>query len=361
MKRRGFTLIELLVVIGILLALTLMTVHAFRVNAGGDRLRGAARTTQSAFMGAKDRALHAKDRRGVRLLRDSGDGSLVNGFMYLQPIEMQTYGPHAFEMGRRDDNPADGTPDTGDVTVIHGNTFDATQPQTDWYTISSYFAVPPRIRIPAGTGQWYTFQTFGSGPYAFGQASQYLILTTPFPDAGVAGLVSHPITGATFTSCDIEMAPEVLPNHAPIQLPSGVVIDLYYSQIPASWYTQRSVVIGTALNTGEVDEAADPTNAANRIYRTYIPNMEVMYSPRGVITGPVAAAGPIHLLLRDIQDATQGLNPIDPACKGEVRVLSVFPMTGHVQVYEYDPTDADANGYADTPWRYSTAGARAGN
>lgn len=363
MKRSGFTLVELLVVIGVLMIITALTVTAYNASVGGDRLRGAARTTQSAFLGAKDRALHAKDRRGVRLLRDSGDGSLCNGFCYLQPIEMQTYAEHSLRLERRDDSPQDNTADSGDIMIVRGNTTLPIYPMTDWYTISGYFSNPPRMRIPAGTGQWYTFTWATSGVYAFTQAQQVLQLTTPW--AGTGTIAFPDPRGTDYSdagfSCDIEMAPEVLPNHAPIQLPSGVVIDLYYSQIPATWYSQHSVANGTALGTGEVDEGTDPSNAANNIYRTYVPNMELMYSPRGVITGAVSAQGPIHLLLRDIQDATQGLNPIDQRCKGEVRVLSVFPQTGHVQVFEYDPTDADANGYADQPFRFALQGSRAGN
>src|SRR5262245_59265654 len=67
--RAGFTLVELLVVITILAVVSVMVLGVFSIK-NSDRLRSAARITQSAFLGGKDRALHAKDLRGVRFTRD---------------------------------------------------------------------------------------------------------------------------------------------------------------------------------------------------------------------------------------------------------------------------------------------------
>src|SRR4029077_16315683 len=98
-RRSGFTLTELLVVITIILILSTLVFAVFNAGRSSDRMRSAARVAQSAFLGAKDRALHAKDLRGVRLTRDvnsvdpvTGDLNLVNGFVYLQPLPLQTTG-----------------------------------------------------------------------------------------------------------------------------------------------------------------------------------------------------------------------------------------------------------------------------
>ena len=92
-NRRGFTLTELLIVIGILLLLSVLSLAVFQTGRSSDRIRSAARVGQSAFLGAKDRAMHAKAIRGVRLIRDAngptfpnGIPCLVTGFVYLQPI-----------------------------------------------------------------------------------------------------------------------------------------------------------------------------------------------------------------------------------------------------------------------------------
>jgi len=88
-QRSGFTLVELLVVIGILLLLASLSVAVFNSVRSSDRMRSGARIAQSAFLGAKDRALHAKDLRGVRLTRDStnlpgSDGIADNLFNFAQ-------------------------------------------------------------------------------------------------------------------------------------------------------------------------------------------------------------------------------------------------------------------------------------
>jgi prepilin-type N-terminal cleavage/methylation domain-containing protein len=71
-RRSGFTLIELLVVMTILLVLSVLVWAVFKPS-NTDKMRSAARIAQSAFLGAKDRALHAKELRGVRLIRDPTD------------------------------------------------------------------------------------------------------------------------------------------------------------------------------------------------------------------------------------------------------------------------------------------------
>src|SRR5262245_11411439 len=62
-RRSGFTLVELLVVISILLVLSTVVWAVFKPS-NTEKMRSAARIAQSAFLGAKDRALHAKDLRG---------------------------------------------------------------------------------------------------------------------------------------------------------------------------------------------------------------------------------------------------------------------------------------------------------
>ncbi|MFN0055926.1 MAG: Tfp pilus assembly protein FimT/FimU [Planctomycetales bacterium] len=331
-KRRGFTLPELLIVVAILLVLTWLVASAFTASSSGDKLRSAARSAQSSFLGARDRALHAKAKRGIRLLRDANEPALVTGFAYIQPIENLFYPDHSIRLERRDEVPSpDGLPDSPDVIIVRGFVSPDPPPVVDWNRMVDFFASPPRIRIPARTGPWYTFYWTTSGQYALTPSQQCLQLTTSFVEPGLLGVIAHDRSTTNFSSCEIELAPELLPHHAPMPLPSGVVIDLNNSSpnIAANW----------------------PPPAA----------IDIMFTPRGMVSGGAAALGPIHLLLRDIQDAVAYPNPIDPASKGEMMILTIFPQTGHVATFPANPTDGDGNGFADDLFKFARLGQAAGN
>lgn len=338
----GFTLIEILVAITILLTLMTLVVIAFNANTGSDKVRSSARVAQSAFLGARDRALHAKDRRGIRLIRDQQDPTIVTGFVYLQPIENLkyglAYGGIPVQIEYVDTN--------GDMTVDAARRVRGTGDGLDWDYLdqNNLLSYPHRVRIPATTtGQWFTFKNVQVEPVSNPkQVTFELTADYPFADNALPG-APPPIAvpqGSANASCEIEIGFELLPNHAPITLPSGMVIDLDYSS--------------TTVSTNW-PATPQPTN------------IEIMFSPRGMITGPIAALGPMHFLINDIQDATQNLNPIDPANKGEKLVLTVFPQTGNVATFPIDPTDAVNNstgaatpdGLADDLFRYARLGSTA--
>lgn len=316
--RAGFTLIELLVVISILLILAVAVVYTFRASAGGDRLRSAGRTSQSAFLGAKDRALHAKEQRGIRLIRDPNDSSLVIGFAYVQPIEPQEIEQTAMQLERS------GTPpnEVNRVRLAAG---------TLW-PYREFLSAQPRIKIPnEKTGQWYAFNNLRQD-----SGTELIDLLIPFPNAQAINpppaVIATPFNHSSLSAL-WEPSNELLPNHAPINMPSGVVIDLSRSSsnVQAAW-------------------AWTPT----------LQNQDIMYTPRGSVTGALSAQGPLHFLMRDIQDV--GLDVADPAVKGEAVVLTLFPMTGLCQTYPVSLDDtAPADGVADNPFRFAQEGSRSGN
>lgn len=331
--RPAFTLVEMLVVIGILLAVTAMVVVTLRPN-DGDKMRTAGRIAQSAILGAKDRALHAKARRGFRLIRDPNDTTIATGFLYVQPLSMQTYPLQSIQLQRPDfDN--NNVPDNANVTIVHGF-MNSTPPlpNVDWPTISPFFSTPPRIRIPAGSGQWYTFVMLNAAPYAISSTDVYLQLTTPFIDQGTPGVVvSHDRVISSFCSADIELGTEIIPNSQPIPLPSGIVIDLPRSSAAAQ--------------------------------------VDMMYTPRGALYGGVAGQGLIHLLLRDIRDVTEGIDPTNVAAGVQHRenmIVTINPQTGHCQTYPIDPADvldnatgnAGTDGIADDLFHFAKIGSAAG-
>jgi hypothetical protein len=287
-------------------------------------MRSAARIAQSAFLGAKDRALHAKDLRGVRLTRDLTDNTLVNGFVYLQPLPMLTYATGSVQLERLDLD-GDGTADSADIVIVRGFSSPA-NPAVDWDTKTQFFPNPGRIRIPSGNGQWYSFFWTSTGVNALNSGNEVLQLTTPFVQTLGSTLnsvvIAFPQSNSLTSSCDIQLFNDLLPFHQPITLSSGVVIDLKYCSVNVQTLAASS-------------------------------NIDIMFSPRGAVSGVVAGLGPLHFLMRDLKDATNTtVNPWAVGAAGSANpdtstgdrmILSVFPQTGLVQIFEIDPTDNYTN------------------
>jgi prepilin-type N-terminal cleavage/methylation domain-containing protein len=269
-RRAGFTMIELLIAITIILILAGIAASVLSGNRQTGKLRDAARIGQSAFLGAKDRALHAKDLRGVRLIRDTTDSTLITAFVYLSPLPLQTTGN------------LPGQPNQNDFALARPNyppSLDATKviisgtQATSWYTQDSnniWQAPRIQIRIPAQTGQWYNLaRQNNAAPYWWlidANGNYYLTLQTPF--AGGKPPVNNNLSNAidpadANASCDIQLGNDLLPFHQPISLPSGVVIDLKFSS--------QNVQSLAGLNSG------------------FIPYVDMMFSPRGMLTGYIAA------------------------------------------------------------------------
>src|SRR5262245_17427676 len=145
-NRQGFTLVELLIVITILLLLSSLVFAVFK-GRDSDKARTAARVGQSAFLGAKDRALHAKDLRGVRLIRDTTDPTLVTGFTYVQQLQPLVYPNGSIQLERMDVVNPTGCPtcaDSLDVLIVRG-----TSASVDFDKKAQFFPTGAKIRIPS--------------------------------------------------------------------------------------------------------------------------------------------------------------------------------------------------------------------
>lgn len=333
-QRRAFTLVEMLVVVAIVLTLTTLVVVVFQTNRGSDRMRSAARIAQSTVMAARDRAQLSKKRRGVRLLRDASDPSLVVGLAYIQPLEPNpTYGLHPgtdeVALERQDSNEPYGEADSSRVYRVRG-----IGPGIDWVRLrdEGFLANPPRVRIPAQTGRWFGIQSLYVNPSNSNE--QLMELATDFPDFdpgyGHPSVVAIPST-STKATCELELGSALLPHHAPSQFPSNVVIDLDLSspQLASVW----------------------PAPAEIDIY----------FAPTGRVVEAAAVQGPLYFVLNDREDAAAGRNPIAPDNKGEKLILALFPQTGLVQTFPIDPTDvvnnttgaAGADGLADDLFKFA--------
>lgn len=352
-SRNGFTLVEILVVVTILLILAGATLAVFNAGKSSDKMRSGARVAQSAFLGAKDRALHAKDLRGIRLTRDTGNLNLVNGFVYLQPLPMQSAGNTA---GKNPNDFAIYRPISDATQIViagaEGRAFFNQDTNGLWPSTSL------QIRIPAGTGgQWFQLARLNPAnplpPFwvipdpnnvANGTNNYWMNLQTGYP----GGSSGNPAVNTTDpgASCDIQLGNDVLPFHQPITLLSGCVIDL------AQCNSAAQAVAGY--------NPSSPPNPP--------PNIDIMFSPRGNVTGPVSALGMLCFTLRDIRDATRKIDPADSTVQGDCLVLAVMPQTGLVQTFDADLTDTltnatglpGADGLADDIFAFAKRGLSAG-
>jgi prepilin-type N-terminal cleavage/methylation domain-containing protein len=350
--RRGFTLTELLVVISILVLLTSVVVVALGNTRNSDRVKSAARTAQSTILGSRDRASQAKESRGIRFLRDPNDPSLITSFQYIRPLPSLTYGVKngdmgltAFEIRRRNNSP--------DAVIVAG-----LGAQINWFELDSNGMLDvrnTRVRIPADeSGNWYKLVPLQTQPPYFVQkngTAQLMQLSVPIlsVDAAPPAIVAVS-KDSTFASMELQLGNEIAPFTEPMPLPTGMVIDL-------KWSSPSAQALATSL---------EATGALGKI--------DLMFTPRGNITGSASVMGPIHFLIHDMQDAAARdpgpnntfvpLSPISPKNRSDKIILTIFPATGNVQAFPIDPTDvlnnsdgsAGPDGLADDLFRFARNG-----
>lgn len=128
-----------------------------------------------------------------------------------------------------------------------------------------------------------------------------------------------------------------LANQEPLEMPNGNVIDLSYSQVPAAWLEQQTVPDTTDPIPGGWVKVADLPASNEFIIQRQI---DIMFSPQGVVTGPLAAAGKIHLLLAEIEDTL--VNRAPELAEGENIITSIYTNTGNIAAAPVDKTNPPA-------------------
>ncbi|HET6424361.1 MAG TPA: prepilin-type N-terminal cleavage/methylation domain-containing protein [Planctomycetaceae bacterium] len=349
----GFTLLELLIAISIMLILLAITATAIRVNNEADRIRGGARTLQSYLLGAKDRAIYAKAPRGVRLLRDPNNPRAISSVVYVEPTPPENYTVDVIPFNTA--APYSSSNPMRRVRLPTTTNFNA-RDAGDWRLLVTrgMLTAGLRMKIPANDrGTWYVIQSVDvSG------SNQDIVLTTEIRNPST--------TGTLRDTAQIELPPAVVQNAEPVQLPRGVVIDLdrsgYRQPNPAA---PPPVLFTPKFPSGWADSSGN-----------YIQRMDIMFSPRGAVTGPSAGSGVIHLYVTDQAAADLGLDPaygvnatgsVDPPIPDKA-LVSIFTRTGNVTVSPVNTTDArnnytlapGADNYADDPFYFSERGEVAG-
>ncbi len=291
--RRAFTLIELLVVVTIMLLLLAMTVAAVNFNRDSERVTSAALHVQSFLNGARDRAIHAGEPRGVRFFLDRSNYRAVSSMAYIDPAEYWTDGTIQLRRWDFDDN---GVTDAGPADIIGDGSAneDPTQVRVvagadpGWWELKRRGLLFDglRIRIPAGTtGTWYSINTRLIDITVAKTPVQKLILEIPYSDPGdtqVERAVAYDSSGPV--DYELELAPRILPMD-PVKLPADTIIDLDASQLPPSWRPSGS------------------TGGASSGNLQYTQFMDIVFSPRGNVIGNAAAGGVIHFYICDSNDS----------------------------------------------------------
>ncbi len=342
--RTGFTLIELLITMTIILILGGVTIGAVGAFRTADQVSGSARQVQSYISGARDRAIYTSRTdegaraRGVRLLVNT---NLLDGAgepfacTTLQYVESAGYFPpnanrRAEFSARELVNISGGGP--GVVAQLTPAAVSG-WPQ---HAINRVFQAGllgekitenlfrARVRLPKyanGSGRWYQALIESNGgktaaeqvQRTAGIASVYL-MTSPSLKEIAAYNANAAEDGYVFELRTVPLAgedPRALPNDTAIDLRGAAREDA----LPTEWFAD---VGGVKVPRGPLD---------------------IMFDPSGLVTGPLAAGGLIHLPVVSIEDLDRGSN-------AGPYVAGAFLPLGYVG------TDPDA------PPSYSTADQR---
>ncbi|QDT15354.1 pilus assembly FimT family protein [Alienimonas californiensis] len=448
-RRTGFTLIELLVAVTIFLILATVTLTAVGAFQSADQVSGSARQVQSFTSGARDRAIYTvrtdagARSRGVRLLVNN-DLTDANGNPFacttLQYVESAGYFPplavDRLEFADSEllflaGGPTDGTVAelvppvfVGGVVQPYKDGDDGNPPDffltagserepiadkpgalaTAWRdtplnrvfqagllgeNIPKQTASPhqttalftARVRLPKyanGAGRWYQALIVSVG--SEGESEQALRLK------GIARVFLMTLSAAedpqeyNLNAAEdgyvFELRTVPLAGEDPRPLPNQTAIDLRgaarFGGLPSTWFTL-------------VNHDGDGSTAAIPVPRG---PLDIMFDPSGMVTGPLAASGLIHLPVVSLEDLDEGTNsgrfaqgeflplgyvgtdadaPIafdgttysGPGKSAEDLVVTINTQTGTVTVAPLDGATSSGNGIANDPFRFAELGLEA--
>lgn len=321
--RGGFTLIELLVVMGILLTIATLTAAAINVSYDVDQARAAARQVQSYLEGARDRAISAKEGRGVRFILDPQEPRLVKSMVYIR--ETPDFITGTINLSRADGlatatvngvpildlSVAPAAPGAGPYTqpvvVVEETLNIADYPagvrRTPWELLFERNLLsleePVLIKIPDDeSGNWYTASCrllqFRETPSRIGPK---LVLGAPLAQGVIptqpSGIQLDPqqYTALYGSSYRLRLPPIPLERATPTQLPSSMVIDLDQASLPFV----ANGILGASPATTLLPSSWLVTTSTDPRGFQYSGNLDILFSPRGTVIGKAATRATIHL------------------------------------------------------------------
>jgi prepilin-type N-terminal cleavage/methylation domain-containing protein len=427
-NRAAFTLIELLVVIGILLALAATTLVVWNSTADSDRVRSAARQLQSALLGARDRAIFAQKfvgdtnrptARGLRLLRSRGALAVVEmtfveandpvewtgaepvpPFNAGNPIQSQNLAELLRFNVNGSSNPSYDPSDPIEILV---------EPSAETSTFTRLKALgliqegATRIQLNETPSTWRQFSfkerdlmtdlpsgqvrlipdvaPAASGMRSFESTSTSQYLPDPPNPPNTPNPDYNRLRAYRNVEVKIEIRPTPIANEAVLRLPAGMGISL---SIAEDADFDGVIDAGEDKNgNGVLDGQGSQFSLAGLFTppdTTAPQEFDIMFSPRGTVTGPLAAQGLILFLIGSLEDIERGIDPrwvdatllpapvqtklADNPARNNWVVLCIYPQTGYVVTSPLDLRDefnnqtgaSGADGYADDIFRFARAG-----
>jgi Tfp pilus assembly protein FimT len=265
--RASFTLLELLVSLGIILILAVLTMRLLNATLNSDRIRNGARELQTFLSGARDRAIHAGQPRGVRFITDPNDRSTVRSFVYIGATNTFTDG----SLLSIDPN--------GNIYFVTNTPPAApsasTTPTAVWTNLwnRGLLTDGTPIRLTVGSTPINLYLTVSATGTSATGPTGFAVTTVPpttFP-------INFPfVATATSASYALQLAPTALSGDQPRALPTNIVIDLDNSMLPSGWTSPGG----------------------------YSDKLDVLFAPNGTVMGPAASAGRIHFVLSEFADAS---------------------------------------------------------
>lgn len=323
--RAGFTLVELMVVIGILLLIAAMTLSVVNLSITGDRTRGAARQIQSYLEGARGRAIYGGNATtqggtyqcGVRFIRDSNNPNLVASMQYVE-VDPERGALAAGVFGIQYD--------ANNLAKRLVGTVGSPNEQLNTHWLTSYQqGLIFNNQVILMDNRRYQIDTS-----ELQAGNEVLLLQTPYVGTSMftapGDVNGFAVPKMRQPPYKLLLAPQPMANQEPRSLGNGVVLDLNLSKGLAAF--------GSTLQ------------------------IDLMFSPRGTVVGPLAGTGIVEFVVSDREDSLKGVplpnsaNP-NPTPKRDRLIVSLTPQTGKTAVH---PVYTDPTGATYDPYRYAETG-----
>ena len=378
-SRAGFSLVELLVSITIFIILATLALSAFR-DSKHDKVAAGARQIYASIGGARSRASKTNEPRGVRLLQDRQDYTLITSIQYVGQSQLYD-GNLRVQINNAGVVQLKCT-QAGDWQNLRNEGLLKPGSQIYIRTFNSGLTTSPTAAVSTG-GRWYTIATPGFDPANNKMRIVGLVdgaQWNPLANGGAGAYQFYPLAAVdaaepTFSNTLaipylLRLSPQELPETEAIKLPSGMVVDLRSSRVPTTWSTFEDRNLNGVLDTAAPTEDLNGNGILDDV------KFDIPVSPNGTVTGAITGNGPIYLYLchRDDVDRLRALSgyaaglipgdfengiaaPYGPDFpSSERKIVCIIPQTGLVYIAAVNGVDADNNGFADDPFSLARAG-----